>query len=110
GALRGAQCGSGLGRDLHSFPTRRSSDLGKFYSVIRNTNMFFENIESVPFSDENAKNQLIGEVYFQRAYNYFSLLRMYGGVPIITDRKSTRLNSRHVKIWYGVCCSKKQKL
>lgn len=57
---------------------------GKFYSVIRNTNMFFENIESVPFSDENAKNQLIGEVYFQRAYNYFSLLRMYGGVPIIT--------------------------
>src|SRR5690606_20765981 len=57
---------------------------GKFYTVIRNTNMFFENVETVPFTSETEKNQLVGEVYFQRAYNYFSLLRMYGGVPIIT--------------------------
>src|SRR5690606_13512004 len=58
---------------------------GKFYTVIRNTNMFFENVESVPFSNENDRDQLMGEVYFQRAYNYFCLLRMYGGVPIITQ-------------------------
>lgn len=56
---------------------------GKFYTVIRNTNMFLENVADVPFSNETDKNQMTGEVYFQRAYNYFSLLRMYGGVPII---------------------------
>lgn len=58
---------------------------GKFYTVIRNANMFFENVETVPFSNDSDRDQLTGEVYFQRAYNYFCLLRMYGGVPIITQ-------------------------
>ncbi|WP_118195041.1 RagB/SusD family nutrient uptake outer membrane protein [Albibacterium indicum] len=58
---------------------------GKFYGVIRNTNMYFENIDEVPFTDENDKQQLTGEVHFMRAYNYFMLLRMYGGVPLITE-------------------------
>lgn len=57
---------------------------GKFYTVIRNTNMFFDNIETVPFNNEADRDQLTGEVHFQRAYNYFALLRMYGGVPVIT--------------------------
>ena len=58
---------------------------GKFYTVIRNTNMFLENVESVPFRSDEDKNQLTGEVYFHRAYNHFCLWRMYGGVPIITQ-------------------------
>lgn len=61
------------------------ADWGKFYRVIRNTNMYLENIEQVPFSDENDRNQLTGEVHFMRGYNYFALLRMYGGVPLITE-------------------------
>ncbi len=31
------------------------------------------------------KNRLLGEAYFLRAYYYFRLLRVYGGVPITTD-------------------------
>lgn len=57
---------------------------GKFYGVIRTTNMYLENYEQVPFSSEEEKTQLTGEVHFMRAYNYFMLSRMYGGVPIIT--------------------------
>src|SRR5690606_13038343 len=44
-----------------------------------------ENVETVPFSNDTERDQLTGDVYFQRAYNYFCLLRMSGGVPIITQ-------------------------
>lgn len=57
---------------------------GKFYGVIRATNMYLENYEEVPFASEEDKLQLTGEVHFMRAYNYFMLSRMYGGVPLIT--------------------------
>lgn len=56
---------------------------GNFYKVIRNANMYFENYEQIPFKSEQEKDQLTGEVHFMRAINYFFLLRMYGGVPII---------------------------
>ena len=40
---------------------------------------------------ESKKNRLIGEVYFLRAYYYFRLLRVFGGVPLptapVTDTK-----------------------
>src|SRR5438477_6595910 len=61
--------------DLHSFPTRRSSDLhydpstGKYGVVIMN------------------------------------VMRVAG---IVTDRKSTRLNSSHMSISYAVFCLKKK--
>src|SRR5690606_17623763 len=41
--------------------------------------------EQVPFSSEEEKQQLTGEVHFMRAYYYFMLSRMYGGVPVITN-------------------------
>src|SRR5699024_6954490 len=56
---------------------------GDFYKVIRNANMYFENYEEIPFKSDPEKDQLTGEVHFMRAINYFFLLRMYGGVPII---------------------------
>lgn len=58
---------------------------GKFYSVIRNANMYLENFETIPFTSDKEKDQLTGEVYFLRAYHYFALLRMYGGVPLILN-------------------------
>ncbi|MGV8091431.1 MAG: RagB/SusD family nutrient uptake outer membrane protein [Mangrovibacterium sp.] len=51
------------------------------YSAIRNANKLIEQGEN-----SEIKNDLlpyIGEGYFFRAYNYFNLLRSYGGVPII---------------------------
>src|SRR5690606_39698019 len=39
----------------------------------------------------------------------FSELKDHKGVVVRTDRKSTRLNSSHVKISYAVFCLKKKK-
>lgn len=59
------------------------------YKSIRFCNIFFEKIEGVPFDNtvtdgKTLKERMTGEVHFLRAYNYFLLTRMYGGVPIIT--------------------------
>lgn len=40
------------------------------------------------------KDALYGEIYFLRAYYYFSLVRMFGGVPLFTDKRLTLSESR----------------
>lgn len=59
------------------------------YKSIRFCNIFFEKVKGVPFDNtvtdgKTMKERLTGEAHFLRAYNYFLLTRMYGGVPIIT--------------------------
>src|SRR5207244_12044698 len=70
---------SGDHRDLHSFPTRRSSDLGKD-SLVEIVSMLVGLIKS------NSPDRLHEE-----------------------DRKSTRLNSSHQIISYAVFCLKKKR-
>jgi hypothetical protein len=54
------------------------------FSRIRQTNIFLSQIDGSDF-DEAKKQEMKGEAYFLRAYFYHNLLRMYGGVPIITQ-------------------------
>jgi starch-binding outer membrane protein, SusD/RagB family len=53
------------------------------YSRIRQTNIFLSKIDGTAF-DAALKQRMKGEVFFLRAYFYHNLMRMYGGVPIIT--------------------------
>jgi tetratricopeptide (TPR) repeat protein len=43
------------------------------------------------------KDALYGEVYFLRAYYYFSLVRMFGDVPLFTDKRLGVTDSRTLK-------------
>ena len=66
---------------------RSWSDL---YKTVRFCNIFFENIERVPFSSalvdgKTLKDRMLGEVHFLRAMIYHELVSDYGGVPLITD-------------------------
>src|SRR5699024_10106408 len=58
---------------------------GNVYSGIKQVNDFFEHIKGTDIEDQEALDELKGQAYFLRAYLYHNLLRMYGGVPIITD-------------------------
>src|SRR5690242_12026690 len=83
-------------RDLHSFPTRRSSDLERPFErfVIRD----FEHGTGEPREERRVK--LVGaDIHHVRA-----------GAPCVAgrDRKSTRLNSSHMSISYAVFCLKKK--
>src|SRR5438105_7851460 len=68
-------------RDLHSFPTRRSSDLSN--ARVRHR-----------AQEELAEQHALGTIVF--------------GVLRTADRKSTRLNSSHEWISYAVFCLKKK--
>ena len=53
------------------------------YSNVRRCNIFFSKIKSVP-GDATVISGLKGEAYFMRAWTYFYLTNLYGGVPLIT--------------------------
>lgn len=53
------------------------------YASIRQVNVFMESIAASEI-DPALKERLRGEAYFLRAYFYQNLLRIFGGVPIIT--------------------------
>lgn len=55
----------------------------ELYTRIRQVNMFFENIDEVPFDNEAWRDRLKGEAHFLRGYFYHNLVRLHGGVPII---------------------------
>src|SRR5690606_42142227 len=80
----------GAPRALRSFPTRRSSDLG------RGTNY--------DVSPANRSDHY--DVSLGFAYDVNSAVNNSARG---SDRKSTRLNSSHVKISYAVFCLKKKK-
>src|SRR5690606_40749049 len=87
-------------RPLHSFPTRRSSDL-----ILENVSITGGEIE---FIDEQT-----GRTRHVTGLDAQVSAKSLGGPWRIdgraADRKSTRLNSSHVKISYAVFCLKKKR-
>lgn len=58
------------------------------FTIIRRCNTFLENIEKVTFADEKTKKDLIAQARIIRAYRYFKMNWLYGGVPIIENYES----------------------
>src|SRR5690606_41513542 len=97
-------------RDLHSFPTRRSSDLAAVArrkvldghaAVVRLANRRVVLEHHLPLSTpprQDGAPQKDGKLRPAHA------MPVSEGVDVAEDRKSTRLNSSHVKISYAVFC------
>jgi hypothetical protein len=60
-------------------------NLDRNYSAIRKANLFLKNVDHIPFPDNATKDQLLGEVYFLRAFYYNEILKRFGGMPILTE-------------------------
>lgn len=54
------------------------------YLGISNCNLALQKISEIEF-DEGTKSNMLAEVHTLRAFYYFYLVRMYGGVPIVTS-------------------------
>src|SRR5699024_12557130 len=78
---------SGHPRDLHSFPTRRSSDLCASCAHPRRGNYRLAQARDITNCEDCWRHN----------------------IGLGRDRKSTRLNSSHVSISYAVFCLKKKK-
>ena len=57
----------------------------QWYALIYNANLALQKIPNTTFTDENIKNQFLGEVHFLRGWAYFELARLYGNVPMILE-------------------------
>src|SRR5690606_41471206 len=96
-------------RHLHSFPTRRSSDLGKLLGQ-----MIFDSVTYAvqpeemlrPFIKEFGDGTVVDHAQIRKVqatkndepYYYAVGIGQKNGEFRMIDRKSTRLNSSHVKI------------
>src|SRR5439155_5687981 len=101
---------SGEQRALHSFPTRRSSDLAEnIGAMILGVALFpVFGIAGITFPlvarGFGVLASIVG-VYVVRAREAESpMAALNRGYHVTTDRKSTRLNSSHVAISYAVFC------
>ncbi|RTQ51611.1 RagB/SusD family nutrient uptake outer membrane protein [Hymenobacter gummosus] len=52
------------------------------YGKIRNINMFLAGMRKGSVA-QRSKNRLMAQAYFFRAFRYFDLVRIYGGVPLV---------------------------
>src|SRR5690606_40722700 len=100
----------GARRGLHSFPTRRSSDLGVCAAVREFAE--FRNLlpRGVKLSPEDIWHGVSFVLSIRIKDPQFAgqtKERLAGELRI--DRKSTRLNSSHVKISYAGFCLKKKR-
>src|SRR5690606_41454626 len=95
---------------LHSFPTRRSSDL--YYTADRVVRHLKEEKD---YTIDLKTNQVsLTEEGVKKVERFLDIENLYDLKNITlnhhiqqADRKSTRLNSSHVKISYAVFCLKK---
>src|SRR5690606_41298338 len=87
-------------RVLHSFPTRRSSDL--VYGFV-----FSMDLGDIRLKYSSTPHPFCTDGEVPRVFLF--LTAIYGNPKGKLDRKSTRLNSSHVKISYAVFCLKKKK-
>ncbi len=61
------------------------ANISFYYTAIRKANLFLKNAEVIPFPDTKTKDQMLGEVYFLRAFYFNEMLKRFGGMPIMTE-------------------------
>ncbi|ETZ19244.1 RagB/SusD family nutrient uptake outer membrane protein [Pedobacter sp. V48] len=69
------------------------------YQGIRDCNIFLENIGQVPDMQETEKARWIAEVKFLKAFYHFTLVRMYGPIPLIKTNLPVSADVNQVKVW-----------
>src|SRR5438034_7953483 len=109
-------CCYGDPRDLHSFPTRRSSDLALIRKLEGELEQAAGVLRTQPEHLVHRIEQLL-EANRKLEKRVEELLKTGGGkretgnverIGDVEDRKSTRLNSSHTVISYAVFCLKKK--
>lgn len=92
-------------RNIGNGSMTSSNSVANYYSFskIRICIDFLKNIEGVSFANQKDKDNMIGQVRTIRAYQYFNMNWLYGGVPIIDayetaeDARVPRASEQEVK-------------
>ncbi|WP_421829831.1 RagB/SusD family nutrient uptake outer membrane protein [Larkinella sp.] len=91
--------GRGSWAPLHEFQgfndaniSRVSGFWNSFYLSIRNANLVIKNAPTGTAISKADVDRYVAEAKFLRAFNYFQLVRNWGGVPIRTESNMTDIN------------------
>ncbi|MCR8666760.1 RagB/SusD family nutrient uptake outer membrane protein [Aestuariibaculum sp. M13] len=69
------------------------------YHRIRDINTFLEEIDVLGGGlDEDYRDQAKGQMYYLRALQYFDLMRVYGGVPVVTTVQDASATDESIKL------------
>jgi len=79
-------CLKSLGQKLGSSPANN------VWTRIRYCNLYLDNVDNYSGLEEDFKNQIKGQFYFWRAWQYFELVRLYGGVPLVLKAQGTNVD------------------
>jgi starch-binding outer membrane protein, SusD/RagB family len=88
--------------DLNITPTnsRLWNNWSQIYNAIAKANIVLQKvpvIEDPQLDLDDRRNQILGEASFLRAYHYYHLVKMWGGVPLITEPvASTDPSATHI--------------
>src|SRR5699024_11514895 len=93
---------------LHSFPTRRSSDLSELLLNSKSVGIIGTNLTSLDIIMYLKKHNYKNDIIVTSRSGTVPFIRGNEAEVNIEDRKSTRLNSSHVSISYAVFCLKKK--
>lgn len=81
--------------NVHCLPyigSRLSSSIANnTWTRLRQINIFLSEIDKNGMADAD-KNPLKGQMYFWRAYQYYELVKLYGGVPIVLTEQNPILD------------------
>ncbi len=85
--------------DIEPTHTRLFKNWSNIYNAISKANLVLERVDAIddPLLTEERRNQIKGEAYFLRSYHYFTLVKLWGGVPLILKTiTSTNPKSIHI--------------
>lgn len=94
-ALKGGQniADGGDAYDIDNFKVNPNNEIlrdyyrAKYQGIAR-CNLAIRQVEAYEVDEtlsEDMKNRLLGEAYFLRGFYYFQLVRVFGGVPLVTE-------------------------
>src|SRR5690606_41319101 len=94
---------------LRSFPTRRSSDLRGAFGSPYCSDPACQAVGGEVVQDGRDQDAFVAEMrtVVVRAGHPAARVMQCDQIPVVVDRKSTRLNSSHVKVSYAAFCLKK---
>ena len=70
----------------------RASITNNTWTRIRYCNLYLSNVDNYSGLDEDFKDQVKGQFYFWRAWQYFELVRLYGGVPLVLEPQPSNVD------------------
>ncbi|MFV8326642.1 RagB/SusD family nutrient uptake outer membrane protein [Flavobacterium sp. ZS1P14] len=69
-----------------------SSIANNTWTRLRQINIFLTEVDKYTGIDEATKNQLKGQLYFWRAWQYYDMVKLYGGVPLVLTAQNPILD------------------